>query len=246
MQKIGLFGSCQLHACHKFFLNKQVTRRKFKIVFSLRFYEYNPAFVNYKGELNYAIFDGIDILIIENNNLDNQASSQKIIEYCKDKQIRIIKTFLIKFPIFPINWSGLGEKESDYLNWVELDKINYKKKFRACMSSCVKHNRESDLSLTISTFIKKRFTQQLLFTHSLHPTNVLLYELWRCIFDKLFINIDDYNYCFNSELVENSWHNPFTQKMMTDLNIQFTPTIDDNFYIDRYNKHKTNILTRNK
>lgn len=242
MKKIGLFGSCQLNACYKFFLNKQVTHNKFTIMFSLPFYKYNPAFIGYKKKLNYAVFDKIDILIIENNELDNQASSKKIIEYCKNKNIQIIKTFLIKFPIFPINWSGLGENKTDYLNWTALDAINYKRKFEACILSCIKHNNESDLSPTISTFIKERFNKQLLFTHSLHPTNALLYELWRSIFVNLSINIDDYAYHFKRELLANDWSNPFTNKMMTDLNIKFNPIIDDDFYVNRYNTHKNLLL----
>lgn len=57
-------------------------------------------------------------------------------------------------------------------------------------------------------------------------------------FTNLFINIEDYNYIFKEELIP-GWHNPFTTKMMKDLDIQFYQIVDDDFYINRYetNKH---------
>jgi hypothetical protein len=234
---IGLFGSCQLHLCSSFFLNDEVTNiNKLNILFSLPFYEYDPNYSGYKGILDYKIFDKLDILIIEKNNLDNQASSCKIIDYCLNKNIKIIKTFLIKFPIYPINWSGYGENNADYLNWTGLDNVDYKEKFNKCILSCRKSNEESDLSINLTNFIENNFNKQLLFTHSLHPTNILLYELWRNIFTNISLNIDDYNYTFKNELIE-FWYNPYTTKMIKDLDIQFNTIIDDNFYINRYNEH---------
>jgi hypothetical protein len=169
--------------------------------------------------------------------MDNQASSTKIIDYCLNKNIKIIKTFLIKFPIFPINWSGYEENKNDYSKWVDLENIDYKEKFNKCILSCRKSNADSDLSITITDFIENNFNKQLLFTHSLHPTNVLLYELWRSIFTNLFINIEDYNYIFKDELIQ-CWHNPFTTKMMKDLDIQFDTIVDDEFYVNRYEINK--------
>lgn len=239
MIKIGLFGSCQLHLCSNFFLNNEVIKKNnFKILFSLPFYEYNPMYEYFKEILNYKIFDDLDILIIENNNLNNEASSKKIINYCLTKKnLKIIKTFLIYFPIFPLNWDGYGENKNDYLNWIDLDKINYQEKFEKCITSCREKNINSDLSLEISNFIENNFNKKLLFTHSLHPTNVLLYELWKNIFVNLSININDYSFVFNKELLL-LWNNPFTTKMIKDLDIQFETNIDDNFYIDRYNENK--------
>jgi hypothetical protein len=194
--KVGLFGSCQLFLCSDFFLNEHVKSiHNFKIIFSLPFYEYDPMYPYYKGKiLDYTLFNELDILIIENNNLNNSASSDKIINYCikKNNDIKIIKTFLVKFPIYPINWSGYGENNKDYINWVDLNKIDFKSKFEKCLRSLIENNKKSDLSLEISNFIKDNFNKQLLFTHSLHPTNILLYEIWRSIFNILDINIDNY------------------------------------------------------
>ena len=53
----------------------------------------------------------------------------------------------------------------------------------------------------------------------------------------LKLNIEDYQYNFKEELIFN-WVNPFTTKMMKDLKIQFNTYVDDNFYIERYNKNK--------
>jgi hypothetical protein len=238
IRKIGLFGSCQLHMTSSYFFSEEVlTKESYKIIFSLPFYYYDPKSPEFKNNyLNYQIFNDLDILIIENNNLDNEASSEKIIDYCRNKNIQIIKTFLIKFPIYPINWSGYGEKISDYTNWVDLDKIDYKKKFQENIISLRIENEKSDLSLEISDFIENNFNKQLLFTHSLHPTNVLLYELYRNIFFKLSINIDDYKFDLQNEIIT-CWYNPFTTKMLSDLDIQFNTYLDDNFYIERYNKN---------
>jgi hypothetical protein len=83
--KIGLFGSCQLNTCKFFFNNEVITKNNYEILFSLPFYEYDPRYEFYKGTLDYEIFEQLDCLIIEINNLHNQASSQKIIEYCLSK-----------------------------------------------------------------------------------------------------------------------------------------------------------------
>jgi len=239
-KKIGFFGSCQLHLCDNFFLNEKIKQKyNIEVMFSLPFYEYDTAYVGYKGKLDYSIFDNIDILIIEINTLNNDASSQKIIDYVQDKNIKIYKTFLIKFPIYPLNWSGFGENKEGYLNWNGLDNINYKEKFNHCLESVYKSNIKSDLSTNITEFIKNNFNKQLLFTHSLHPTNILLYELWRYILENLSINIEDNEYIFTEELI-NCWYNPFTTKMIKDLDIQFrNVVIDDEFYINRYNQFKS-------
>lgn len=240
--KIGFFGSCQLHLCADFFLNDEIRKKNnVDIIFIIPFYIYDIKYPSYKKELKYDIFDSIDCLIIENNELENSASSEKIIKYCEKKNIKIIKTFLIKFPIYPINWSGYGENKNDYIDWIDLDKIDYKCKFQKCIDSCKKANLSSDLSIDITTFIENNFNKQLLFTHSLHPTNVLLYELWKNIFDKISININNHNYVFKKELIQ-CWHNPFTSKMIDNLNINFDTIIDDNFYISRYNANKHKFI----
>jgi len=237
MLKIGFFGSCQLHLCDKFFLNQSI-KQQFNIIveFSLPFYEYDKNYINNCRILDYKIFDNLDILIIELNNLDNdnQASSSKIITYCKEKNIKIIKTFLIKFPIYPINWSGYGINKQDIKTYTNLNNIDYKKKFNACIESCRKSNIESDLSTDITDFIYNNFDKQLLFTHSLHPTNVLLYQLWKNILTHLSINIENYKYNFGNELI-NCWYNPFTSKMVKDLDIKFNTIVNDDFYVKMYN-----------
>jgi hypothetical protein len=237
MYKIGFFGSCQLHLCDTFFLNEEIKREfNIEVIFSLPFYEYDENYSNYRGVLDYTIFDNLDLLVIEINTLKNNASSKNILDYCEKKNIKTIKTFLIKFPIYPINWSGMGQNRNDYLNWVGLDNINYKEKFNKCIDSCKKSNLESDLSIDITNFIHENFDKQLLFTHSLHPTNVLLYQLWKNILIHFSINIDNYKYNLNNELI-NCWYNPFTSKMVTDLDIKFQTIIDDDFYIKLYNEN---------
>lgn len=239
---IGFFGSCQLHMASSYFFNEEVLKKEsYKIIFSLPFYEYDDKYPYFKNnKLIYEIFDNLDILIIENNTLNNDASSEKIIAYCNNKNIKIIRTFLIKFPIYPINWSGYGEKISDYINWVDLDKIDYKKKFQELILNCRTNNKDSDLTLELTDFIENNFNKKLLFTHSLHPTNVLLYELYRNIFKKLSINIDDYEFNLKEEIITdniNDWFNPFTKKMLTDLDIKFDIIVNDVFYLMRYNEN---------
>jgi len=240
-KKIGLFGSCQLHLCSNFFLSEAVkSKNNYEIIFSLPFYEHDEKYGEFKGDVDYNLFNELDILIIENNNLQNSASSDKIIKYCLEinPNIKIIKTFLVKFPIYPLNWSGYGEKKSDYLEWMDLEKIDFKKKFNKCILSLIEENKKSDLSLDITKFIENNFNKKLLFTHSLHPTNYLLYEIWKSIFDNLNININEYNYDLKQNELIYCWFNPFTTKMMKDLDIQFEVLIDDNFYINRYSENK--------
>lgn len=242
--KIGLFGSCQLILCSHFFINEQMKQNNnIEILFSLLFFnydsEYQSIYHDLSGnDLNYEIFDNLDILIIEMNNLKNKASSDTIIKYCSERNIKIIKTFLLKFPIFPINCSGFGENREDYFNWIDLNSVDYVEKFKKCISSLKKQNSGSDLSMELSEFVENNFNKQLLFDHSLHPTNVLLYELWKNILKQLSIEITEYNYVFEKELLRfESWKFPFTQKMMTDLNILFETSVDDKFYINRYNSN---------
>ena len=217
--KIGFVGSCQLILCYNFFLNPTIQQsNNYVIKFALPFYIYDN---NDQHSIDYTIFDDLDVLVLETNNLNNCASSNKITNYCvnKNANIKIIKTFLVKFPIYPINWSGYGENKQDYINWIDINKIDFNSKFEKCMLSLIENNKRSDLNLEISNFVKCNFNKKLLFTHSLHPTNVLLYVIWKYILYHLNINIDDYKYEFNGELI-NCWYNPFTNKMISDLNIE--------------------------
>ena len=244
MINIGLFGSCQLHICSDIFFNEIVkTNNNINVIFSIPFYEYDNNYPYFKGILNYKIFDNLDILIIENNNLNNQASSSKIIDYClnKNNKMKIIKTTLLKFPIFPINWSGYGENINDYKVFDISDNINYKNKFDEIILSLEKNIIRSDININIINFIKDNFNLKLLFHHSLHPTNILLYELWRSIFDNININIDNYKFNLNNEILPLDWINPFTKKMISDLDIKFNCDIDDQFYINRYFLNKNLI-----
>lgn len=99
--------------------------------------------------------------------------------------------------------------------------------------------------MKITEFIENNFNKKLLFTHSLHPTNILLFELWKSIFNNLSINIDDYIFIFNKELID-CWYNPFTSKMIKDLNIEFETIVDDIFYINRYNENKSKYRILNE
>ena len=240
-KNIGFFGSCQINV-GGYFLTKEVQEKyNINIHFSLRFFEYDPSYSGYiEGtKLDYSIFNGLNILVIEPNSLDNEASSDKIIDYLKNKNVKIINTFLIKFPIYPLNWSGYGENKKDYLNWNGLDKIDYKDKFKKCIESMRKHNIKSDLSTDITDFIENNFHKQLLFTHSLHPTNILLYHLWKYILQHISINIDNENINLQGAPIIDCWRNPLTSKLVNDLDIEFkNVVIDDQFYIDRYNKYK--------
>ena len=231
-KKIGLYGSGQLEICYSFFFNETVLQdNDIEIAFALGYYNYDKNYPYYKKELDYSIFNNIDILIIENNNID----SDKIIEYCTDKHIKIIKLCMLQFPIFPINWSGYGENKYDYDNWSRLEGIDYNIRFNNCINILEKNIKQTDLDINIINFIKDNFNKNLLFIHSVHPTNILLYELYKSIFKNLNINIDNYKYNFTNELMDLGWNNPFTTKMIADLNIIFNTNIDDNFYIKRYN-----------
>ena len=247
MKNVGLFGGCQLTYTYDFFLNKEVCERnKFNIKFALSWFEYDIDYWEYKGVLDYSIFDDLDILIISNNPLgiDNQASYKKIINYVKEtnKNTTIIRTVSIRFSIFPINWNGYGENKNDYINWKQLDMINYQDKFKKCMNTVRKQIDKTDLHPFIADYIEENFNKKYLFSHCMHPTNILFYQIWKSLFMCLKLNIEDYQYTFEEELVLN-WLNPFTKKMMKDLNIQFDTYVDDDFYIKRYNENKHLFLT---
>ena len=233
-KRIGLYGSGQLEICYSFFFNETVLQdNDIEIAFALGYYNYDKNYPYYKKELDYSIFDNINILIIENNKI----YSDKIIEYCTAKHIKIIKLCMLQFPIFPINWSGYGENKADYINWSRLEDIDYNIRFNNCINILEKNIKQTNLDINIINFIKDNFNKHLLFIHSVHPTNILLYELYKSIFKNLNINIDNYKYKFTNELMELGWHNPFTTKMIADLNIIFNTNIDDNFYIKRYNEN---------
>lgn len=244
-KKIGVYGSCQLHLCSDFFFNEEIIEKNnLEIIFALASYKYDYNYFEYTHELDYKIFDNIDILIIELNKYENNASSDNIIKYCQEKNIKIIKTCMITFPIFPINWSGYGDNPKDYINWIELDKIDYKTRFKKIIDSLKLKFINSNLDLNIINYIEENFNKKLLFLHSLHPTNILLYELWKSIFNNLNIKITDYKYKFDREILE-GWLNPYTTKMFEDLDIKYEVNIDDNFYLERYNENKLLFLNIN-
>lgn len=237
-QQIGIIGTCQLHLCSEFFLNDEIKQKyNINVKFNLSDYMYDPSYFEYKGSiLDYNIFDDLDILIISMNLYTNEVSSEKIINYLKSKNIKIIKVFLIKFPIYPLNWSGFGMNRKDLLNWNGLDNIDYKCKFKECIKSMYKSNENSDLSIEITKYVEKFFDKQYLFLSSLHPTNKLLYVLWKYILQHLSINIENHKYIFSNELLPGDT-NPFTSKMIKDLDIQIeNANINDKFYINKYNE----------
>ena len=81
---------------------------------------------------------------------------------------------------------------------------------------------KSDISIELYYFIQNNFRKHLLFIHSLHPTNTLLIYLWKYIFDLLGFEFKTEQYNFNYQLIDNGWYNPFTYKMIKDLNIKIT------------------------
>ena len=149
MKNVGLFGGCQLTYTYSFFLNQEVcSKNDINIKFALSWFEYDKDYWEYKGVLDYSIFDNLDILIISNNflSIENQASHEKIINYVKEtnKNTTIIRTVSIRFSIFPINWNGYGENKKDYIYWIDLHKIDYQDKFKKCISTV---RKQIDLSL---------------------------------------------------------------------------------------------------
>lgn len=248
-KRIGIFGSCQLSLASKYFFTDEIlTNNNLKIEFAVSFFDFDKKYNGYNGykgiELDYHIFNNIDILIIENNNFDNEISSEKIINYCLYSDIKIIKTCLLKMPIFPLNWSGYGDNYNDYENWVGLDNIDYVSKFNNCINSLENSIQNSDLSIDIVNYIKENFSNKLLFLHSLHPTNDLLYQLYKSIFKNLDINIDNYIYNFDTEILV-GWVNPYTTKIVNDLNINFNVEISDDFYNNKYLNYLDNIEKQN-
>ncbi len=157
----------------------------------------------------------------------------------KGKKVKIIKTFILKFPIFTLNWSGYGENEKDYVLWEGLDAIDYNQKFENCIESMRKNNLRSDLSVEITEFVKENFNRKLLFSHSLHPTNILQYQLWKQIFKQMSIEIMEENFLGKRDLLRlKTMINPFTKKMIKDLDIHFAIVPNDKFYLQRYERLK--------
>ena len=151
LKKIGLYGSGQLHVCYSLFFNKDVLKENnLEIAFSLGFYDYDINYQYYnKKILDYSIFDNIDILIIDNNNLNCSASSSKIIDYCMNKNIKIIRLCALQFPVYPINWSGYGENSFDYINWSGLENIDYKIKFDNCINKLENSIKDTNMDSSI-------------------------------------------------------------------------------------------------
>lgn len=246
--KIALAGSCQLGGSVRMFFFNEEVRKDNNIIetCTIPLYLYSKRIGNmYRGDLNYNIFDDYDIIIIENNNYEGTASSERIIRYCIKKKKKIIRTCMLKFPIFPINWSGFGENKKDYIQWKEPNKIDYKVKFNECINSLKKNIEKTDLDMDIVHFIQDNFSRTLLFSHSLHPTNILLYKLYESIFKNLNIDINKYKFIFKKVLIyTHTMINPITTKMIQDLNIQFKTIPNDKYYIARYQHYKNSILNR--
>lgn len=260
MIKIGIFGSCQLDVYNKFLTDKVCKKYNVKLMFMMLFFEYDEGFPDfYKGTLNYACFNDIDLLIIQNNNLNvnNQASSKKIINFCKSKNIKILQIPLLYFPIYPINWDGKGYNKKHLAAFYKYKNIDYTLKLKHVLSNIKNEIRKSDISIELFYFIQNNFRKQLLFIHSLHPTNKLLVHLWKYIFDLLGFEFKIEQYTFNYQLIDNGWFNPFTSKMVKDLNIKITQKqlanlnlkhklIDDEFYINLFKKHPVYVKINTK
>ena len=79
-----------------------------------------------------------------------------------------------------------------------------------------------------------------------------MYELWKLILEKININITNYDSDYDlinkkEELIPTYWINPFTSKMVNDLNIKFDCLINeckinDEFYINRYKENLNKFL----
>ena len=260
MVKIGIFGSCQLDVYKKFLTDKVCDKYNVKLMFMILFFEYDEGFPDfYKGTLNYACFNDIDLLIIQNNNLNvnNQASSKRIINFCKSKNIKILQIPLLYFPIYPINWDGKGYNKKHLASFYKHKDIDYTLKLKHVLSNIKNEIRKSDISIELFYFIQNNFRKQLLFIHSLHPTNKLLVHLWKYIFDLLGFEFNNSQYTFNYQLIDNGWYNPFTSKMVKDLNIKITQKqltnlnlkyklIDDEFYINLFNQNPINVKINTK
>ena len=246
--KIVFAGSCQLgSSAINYFFNEKVLKDNFITkIHNIPLYLYSKKIGKmYRGELNYDIFNDYDIIIIENNNYFGSASSEKIINYCIKNNKKIIKTCMLKFPIYPINWSGFGENKTDYINIKNIKKVDYKVKFNKCINSFKKNILKTDLDMNIVDFIEINFNKILLFTHSLHPTNILLYNLYKSIFNNLNIDINKYTFPPQKDILYcPSMINPFTTKMIQDLNIQFNITPNNRFYIQRYNYYKNIVFSK--
>jgi hypothetical protein len=228
---IGFFGSCQLEH-YKFFLTDEYLKtHNIFVKFALGFYNYDFNYNCRAPILNYDIFDDLDLLIIEINNCNNQASSEKIISYCANKSIKIFKTFLLQCNIYPIHYSGYGINKKDIDNFTNLENIDYISKYNNWILNLYNLCAKSDLNIELIKYIEDNFTKILLFTHSLHPTNNLLIMLYKQISEKLGIEFQTINY--DAQVII-FWSNPFTTKLVKDLNITYNCVIDDNFYIQLY------------
>ena len=237
---IGIFSSRQLVKSCRFFLNDQVIEEnKLRLDFFFNFNDYDTLRNKYAEILDYRKFDGLDVLIIEINSLTNQASSTNIIKYAlsKNPNMKIIKVCCLEFLIFPINWNSQTDKSRNYKNWRGINKINFKVKFKVCIHSLYRQFKGTDYNTQIIEFIKNNFHKNKLFTSSTYPTNLLLCEMWKCLF-LLMNNIPFEKYNFISslkeELLDDPRPNPFTTKMISDLNIEYECNIDNNFYTKLY------------
>jgi hypothetical protein len=244
---VGMFASHQLIKSYEYFLTNQVAEEnKLRLNFFFYNHDYDTLNNQYAEILDYRKFNELDTLIIEINSLTNQASSTNIIKYALEKNpnMKIIKVCQIDFLIFPINWNSQFDKSRNYKNWRGAHKINFKSKFRICINSLYRHFKNTDYDTKIIEFIKSNFHNQLLFTSCTYPTNILLCEMWKCLFSLMNIDFDKYNFASvlnEKELLNDPRPNPFTTKMISDLDITFNPKIDDKLYNKRYRKNTLHI-----
>lgn len=248
---IGIMTGFQIkNSCRYFLTGKILEENKLRLSFYHNYNTFNTLNHNYFEILNYHIFDHLDILIIENNNLTNQASSRRIIEYAKEKNpnIKIIKICQINFPIFPINWTDNNEYNRDYKNWRGVKNIDFNRKFKLCCRKLYRTIAHTNYDESIVDYIKNNFHKKKLFATCSYPTNILLYKMWESIFSMLKLDFNKYNfdksYC-TPILVPNK-QNLYPLKLISDLNLEYTEILKKESLIDENNSYYDKIYKKNK
>ena len=226
---IGILANHQIHDTYQYFLTPQILKdNNLRIAFV---YKYDDFEIN-KEDLK--MFDSINVLIIDNDG----SLCKTIIKYIKDNnlQINLIKICEIEFPIFPLNWNSKKDYARNYKNWKGINKINFTCKFNVCIKKLYRKFASIDYDENIIQYIKDNFSTKLLFTGTCYPTNHLINELWKCLFKKIWIknSIDDK---IRENILKNPKPNPYTTKMISDLNIKYFPYTNDKYYNIMYTKN---------